>query len=190
MNLTTAPAVADGPCGGEGAPASADDVFDALVRPHQSLSDGGFRIFIALVLTVSVATQLLCLAGGIWPAGSACLCNGIFLAAAMIALRRDRERTERIILAAGEVSISRHSRSRLITHDRLQAWGLAIERHVDPDYGCRSLTLRHRGRRVEIARDLSPAERQSLFEALYLALRRAGFDTRVETRTLPALSSS
>ena len=53
-------------------------------------------------------------------------------------------------------------------------YGLDIEREDDPDYGCLRIALRQRDRRVEIARDLSPVEREQFYSWLINAMHETG----------------
>ena len=154
--------------------------FDALVTPHRSLGDRGLVVLLVAVLAVSVAVQAAFVALGVWVAGAFVLVDGLFLAAAFFACRADLDRSERVLVADGAVVVERCGRRGAPAVERLPARGLAIEVTEDPDYGCRSLVLRHRGRRIEVARDLSPGERPAFLAAFAAALVEAGHPPRID----------
>ncbi|MEQ1713914.1 MAG: DUF2244 domain-containing protein, partial [Hyphomicrobium sp.] len=88
--------------------------------------------------------------------------------------RRSRRRYETIRIQGGCVTVARGNARGAEVADRLPLFGLGLERHDDPDYGCRSLYLTSSGRRLEIVRDLSPAERDGFCAALVAAIRDDG----------------
>ncbi len=152
-----------------------DAVFNAVITPHHALDGRAFTLTLCAVFAVAVTFQLCFAAAGLWVAGVFMLGNGLFLIAALIACRRDRNRAERVLVADGGVSVERFDGRRQITHHgTFPLFGLSVEHVVDPDYGCQAIRLRHRAAALEIARDLAPAERASFLSALLGAIHAQG----------------
>jgi uncharacterized membrane protein len=162
--------------------------FRFRITPHRSMSDRGFSYVIFIMLTLAVTTQVFFLAIGIWVAGVAALLNGLFLAAAFIACRADRNNMETVSLHNGMLSIMRkRGNGELVFTRMVPAFGLTISTTVDPDFGCRKLELQHRSHLTEVGRDLSPAERRSFVTALVNSLHSHGFAPQLLEHTTPAL---
>jgi uncharacterized membrane protein len=145
-------------------------VFAALIRPHRSLSEHGFRILMTLCCLATVAASLASVAAGLWPVGGF---FGLDLLALYIAFRvnyRRGEAFEEVVLTRLELMFRR------VTHrGEERAWRLnplwtRLDRETDEDFGLQALALVSRGERILIARELSPAERESFAEALGKAL--------------------
>lgn len=165
-------------------------VFDVIVTPHLSLADRGYTWLIVGVLAAALLVQIFFLLIGVWVAGVYVLVDGVVLAFALTFFRAEADRAERITVEAGTIRIERRRGDAIVDRIELPVWGSVVERDQDPDYGCRAIRLRHRQRRVEIARDLAPAERVAFLDALTRALAADGTPMRVETTAaLPLLAA-
>lgn len=163
-------------------------VFDAVITPNQSLGSKGLATTFGIITAVLVVSELVLAKVGLWFSGIMLLCNAAFLSAAFLACRWDLRRAERVLVADGTISVERFDgRRRFRQCGSFPLFGLRLERHLDPDYGCQALYLLHRGARLEIARDLAPAERESFLAALSGALAGTGLAPTLITRTAPAL---
>lgn len=164
--------------------------FDVIVTPHLALADRGYAWLIVGVLAAALLVQIFFLLIGVWVAGVYVVIDAVVLAFALTVFRSEADRAERITVEAGTIRIERRRRDTIVERIELPVWGSIVERDQDPDYGCRAIRLRHRQRRVEIGRDLAPAERVAFLDALTRALAADGTPLRVETTTaLPLLAA-
>ena len=145
-------------------------VFAATIRPHRSLTPGGFRSLMIALALVSTGISLPFLFVGFWPVAGF---FGLDVLALYVALRvsfRRGEGVEHIILTPIELlfrQISHHGERR---EWRLNPLWTRLHRVDDDEYGLQHLALVSRGERIVIARDLSPTEREGFAEALGRAL--------------------
>lgn len=153
---------------------SVQPLFDALITPPSSLGDRGFSTFLAATLAVVCLIDLAFIASGFWWATLFLTGNLVFLLAAFVAVRRGRNRAERIVVADGEVYLQRLWQGRAGSADSLPLFGLRLVRVRDAGGLCRRLELHSRGRRLAFAGDLTPDEREEFAAAFGRCLHRAG----------------
>jgi uncharacterized membrane protein len=166
----------------------APPVFDVVITPNQALGAKGLLTVIGIITALLVVSELALAGAGLWISCVLLLCNAVFLVAAFLACRWDLRRAERVLVAHGTISVERFDgRRRFCQCGSFPLFGLRLERHLDPEYGCQALYLLHQGTRLEIARDLAPTERTSFFLALHGALAETGTAPALITRTAPAL---
>jgi len=155
------------------ADASQRPVFDAIITPHRSLGQNGFRIVMTLVCLASVISSIPFVVLGAWPVAGF---FGIDVVALFIAFHvnfRQARAFERIVVTPLEVllrKVSHHGREAVWRSN--PAW-TRLERQTDEDYGLLGLTLVSRGRSVAVAGALSPHERAGFADALGSALASA-----------------
>ncbi len=161
----------------------ANSPFEFHVSPNISLGTIGTVVVLSAAAIPTTALVAICTAHGHWPIAFFGIITFAGLLFGFLGGRRSLRRSERIFLHEGQVVIERLTSSRQRSHTCLPQFGLRIERLLDPDYGHLALVLCHRDRRVEIARDLSPAEREQFESAFMAALDAAGPRIRATTRT-------
>ena len=153
-----------------------------IITPHQSLSDNAALVLYAALLMLGIAIQLPALTHGWWPVS---MFVSLDVAGAILVLHVfrlcQRHRREEIEVADGTISIRRFAFRSAMTEQHLPCYGLSVWRCDDPDVGCRRLILKRRKQSVEIARDLSPFEREALSTAFVDALRPYSVPLRIET---------
>lgn len=145
-------------------------VFAALIRPHRSLGEDGFRIFMTLCCLATVAASVPFAVAGFWPVGGF---FGLDLLALYIAFRvnyRRGEAFEEVVLTRLELMFRRVTHRGDRREWRLNPLWTRLDRETDGEFGLQRLALVSRGERILIARELSPSERESLAEALGKAL--------------------
>ncbi|CCB64911.1 MULTISPECIES: DUF2244 domain-containing protein [unclassified Hyphomicrobium] len=144
-----------------------------VVVPNQSLSDrGAYMLYGALSGAVAIF-QAPFLMRGYWPVTMFSVIDLLGMVFAIHAFRLcQQERREEIVVEDGAVNIRRFAFGKSVRELRLACYGLKLIRSDDPDFGCRRLAFSVRGKREEIARDLSPAERASFADVLWQSLRR------------------
>jgi uncharacterized membrane protein len=145
-------------------------VFSAVIRPHRSLSPQGFRIVMALVCLVSAVASLPFLIMGFWPVAGF---FGLDFLGLYIAFRISYRQGEAFELL--ELTPIRLLFRKVSPRGEMKDWQFnplwtRLDREIDAEYGMQHLLLTSRNEHVEIARDLSPPERETLAEALGRAL--------------------
>jgi uncharacterized membrane protein len=162
---------------------SISDQFQYRITPHRSLSDFGFFAVVGSVLGIAAAIQIYFFFVGVWFAGVVALFNALFLSAAFIACRADRNRSETISYESGTIDIvRRNGNGAEVYHLRIPIFGVELVRTIDPDYGMRKLELCQSGKLVEVASDLSPIEREAFLRAFAHSLAEQHLTVRVRDR--------
>ncbi len=146
-------------------------VYSAVLRPHRSLSVGGIRLVIALVLAASAIPGVMFLALGAWPVLPFL---GLEVLILYVALRWN--------LRAGNEFEAINLSRRALTVRRANAWGVQTETSFQPQWlqvniepmavDDNRLELRSRGRSLIIGRFLPPHERVALAQSLRRELRK------------------
>ena len=145
-------------------------VFAATIRPHRSLSQGGFRTLMIAFALVCAGVSLPFLFVGLWPVVGF---FGLDVLALYVALRvsfRRGESVEHLILTRIELLFRQVSHRGEHQEWRLNPLWTRLHRVEDDEFGLQHLALVSRGERIVIARDLSPQEREGFAEALGRAL--------------------
>jgi uncharacterized membrane protein len=155
--------------------------FDFHISPNISLGHSGSVIVLLTAALPAAGIALACAMMGHWPVTifSSLAFGGLLFG--FVCARRSLRRLERISLSGEHVVIERTSRVGLRSCIRVPLHRLRLERFVDPDYGVLSLVLGHRDQRTEIARDLSPAERERFGAAFVYAINAAGYAVHINT---------
>jgi uncharacterized membrane protein len=162
--------VETGKMGPDRAGAPERPVFAALIRPHRSLGEDGFRILMTLCCLATVAASAPFAAAGFWPVSGF---FGLDLLALYVAFRvnyRRAEAFEEVVLTRLELMFRRVTHRGEKREWRLNPLWTRLDRETDEEFGLQRLALVSRGERILIARELSPPERESLAEALGKAL--------------------
>ncbi|UFZ02729.1 DUF2244 domain-containing protein [Bradyrhizobium ontarionense] len=171
-------------------PDSKSSPFNFVISPHVAIG-GQAALFMGLAFSTPLAMLSIGAAViGLWPIS---LCTGAAMTALVIAMtyhRSSLRRYEQIYLHGGALVIERTAHTGRSRRTEIPALGLKLEATIDPDFGQLGIALHHRGRRFEIARDLSPAERPTLQAAFLGAMQQAGYFIPVTTRRLPAIGMS
>jgi uncharacterized membrane protein len=145
-------------------------VFAAVIRPHRSLSQDGFRVVMTLCCLVTVGASVPFVVLGFWPVGGF---FGLDLVALYVAFRvnyRRAESFEEVVLTPLELLFRRVTHRGESREWRFNPLWTRLDRESDEDFGLQKLALVSRGERLVIAGDLSPPERESLADALGKAL--------------------
>jgi uncharacterized membrane protein len=145
-------------------------VFAAIIRPHRSLGQDGFRIVMTLCCLATVGASVPFVVLGFWPVGGF---FGLDLIALYIAFRvnyRRAESFEEVVLTPLELLFRRVTHRGERREWRFNPLWTKLDRESDEDFGLQRLALVSRGERLVIAGDLSPPERESLADALGKAL--------------------
>lgn len=147
-----------------------DPVFAAIIRPHRSLGPQGFRILMTLCGAVAAVTAIRFVAMGFWPVGGFL---GLDLAALYLAFRISYRRGrsfEEVLLTRFELLLRKVTHRGVAREWRLNPLWTRLQREADDEFGLQRLTLVSRGEHIDIARELSPGEREELADELGRAL--------------------
>lgn len=145
-------------------------VFAAVIRPHRSLGQDGFRIVMVLCCLGTAAASIPFVFLGFWPVAGF---FGLDMLALYVAFRinfRDGRSFEELELTSLELLFRKVTYRGEAREWRFNPLWTRLDREEDDEFGLQRLALISRGERVVIARDLSPPERESLAQALGQAL--------------------
>jgi len=147
-------------------------LFDALLRPHRSLSPAGFRVLMAASAVAFLGVGGVFLVAGAWPVVGFC---GLELALVYLFFRlnfRDLRRCETIRLTKHELEIRRIAPDGAVAERiSLQAYWVRVSIRNAPGRANR-LVLSSHGRELAVGAFLAPEEREDLAQALIDALAR------------------
>ncbi|MBE9552734.1 MAG: DUF2244 domain-containing protein [Proteobacteria bacterium] len=146
--------------------------FDAVLRPHRSLSPLGFRLLMAASVAGLLVVGLLFWLLGAWPVIGFCgLEFGLLYGAFRLNYRAARA-YERLRLSDEGLEISRVRPNGVVARVwRMQPNWLRIDIDNPPEHDSQ-LTLSSHGRRMVVGSFLAPDERLDLAKALAEALDR------------------
>jgi uncharacterized membrane protein len=157
--------------------------FDFYISPNISLGRLGSVIVLLTAALPAAGIGSACAMMGHWPVT---IFGGLTFGRRLLSFVQDRRslcRLKRASLSKGHVVIERTSSAGPRSCIRVPLLGLHLERFVDPDYGVLSVVLRHRDQRTEVARDLSPPERERFGAAFVHANDAVGFTVSIHTVT-------
>jgi len=145
-------------------------VFSAVIRPHRSLSPQGFKTLMVLVCLISVVASLPFVLMGFWPVAGFFGLDFLGLYIAFRVSYRQGRAFELLELTPIRLLFRKVSPRGDVKDWQFNPLWTRIDREIDDEYGLQHLSLRFRNEQVEIARDLSPPERETLADALGRAL--------------------
>ncbi|WP_114946004.1 DUF2244 domain-containing protein [Microvirga calopogonii] len=145
-------------------------VFSAVIRPHRSLSPQGFRTLMVLVCLTSIVASLPFVIMGFWPVAGFFGLDFLGLYIAFRVSYRQGQAFELLELTPIRLLFRKVSPRGDVKDWQFNPLWTRIDREIDDEYGLQHLSLRFRNEHVEIARDLSPPERETLADALGRAL--------------------
>ncbi len=154
-------------------PMASDDPlnFDAVLRPHRSLSPIGFYGLMAGVVVVSFIAGLAFLLIGAWPVFGFFGLDVLLIYLAFRMSFRAAKLVERVQLSDGELLVWRQQPDGKVNHWRFQPYWVRVE--IDePAYHHSQLRLTSHGKSLVIGSFLTPKERVELAGALRDALTR------------------
>src|SRR3954471_17751435 len=147
-------------------------LFAAMIQPHRSLGPRQFRALMRLCCLAALGVSLPFLMLGYWPVAGF---FGLDCLALYIAFRinfRSGCSFEEVVLTPIELMFRRVTHRGASREWRFNPLWTKLDRESDDEYGLQSLRLVSGGEHVIIARELSPAERESFAEAFGQALAR------------------
>ncbi len=153
-----------------------------MITPNESFDRTSHQWLSGFIFAISTVFEAIYIALGLWVVGLFLFLAASGLIGMLSLFRRGLNRQEVVKIADGQVRITRYRRDACVAETTFSPQALSIECDRDPDYGLQRILLRQRDRSVEIARDLSPAERATFLEALKRAMARHGLRPQVRTR--------
>ena len=148
-------------------------LFQATIRPHQSLSQDGFKVVMSGCCLVSAVVSIKMMQAGFWPvAGFFGLDMLALFIALKISFRRGRS-FEEVMISPIAVILARVTHRGVRREWRFNPIWTRLTRVEDEEYGLQTLTLISRREHVVVARDASPPERAAIADGLTRALEQA-----------------
>jgi uncharacterized membrane protein len=148
-----------------------DLVFEAVIRPHRSLSPRGLRVLLGVIVALSCITSSLFWLLGAWPVAGF---SGVEVTAACLLLRMNAlaaRESEKLLLVPRALHIIRTDRHGHQVERTLDPAWLRVELEERPGR-VPALLLSTRDRREEVATRLGEHEKRDLSRALSQALHR------------------
>jgi len=146
-----------------------DTLFDAVLRPHRSLSPAGFLILMGFIVGISFTIGMVFAIAGAWPIfGFFGLDVALIFWAFRASYRSGRAR-ERLRLTRDELRIERTDPHGNVRRWTFQPYWLKVEIDDPPEHASQ-LVLRSHGRFLVVGDFLSPPERGEVAATLRRAL--------------------
>jgi uncharacterized membrane protein len=158
---------------GDNAPISEPTIFSAVITPNRSLDRVGFVVLMSLVGFVSFIAGIVFLIAGAWPVVGF---FGLDVALLYWAFKLNYAHAaayEEVMVTAAELKLRKVSHRGKVREWTLNPIWTKLDREAHADFGLLRLFLVSRGKRLSIATDLSPHEKESFAEALGAALNEA-----------------
>ena len=175
LALETMPPTITGRAGAASlAPVAEDDdaAFHALLYPNRSLTGGGFRQVMSVIIAVNVVNALIYFTLGAWPVMVFCGVDIVIVWLAFKLSYAQGRRHERIMLTDAALWVSRVLPSGHETRWKLNPFWARV--HIDKPVAHESqIKLTEKGRTLIVGSFLSPKERGELADALAAALAKA-----------------
>jgi uncharacterized membrane protein len=146
-------------------------LFDATLRPHRSLGRRGFLLVMAAVAGGGFLIGTGFFLAGAWPVAGFC---GLEILLVYIAFKmnfREGRRAEHLRLTPDGLDVTHIAPNGKQGTLRFEPTGLSVQMDDPPRHDSR-LTLRSRGKQLEIGAFLQPFEKLEVAEALRAALIR------------------
>lgn len=154
--------------------ASADAEFDAVLYPNRSLPNAGFLAVMATVIGANLVLGGYFFAIGAWPVIGFCGLDVLLVFLAFKLSYRQGRLRERVVIAAGDLQVSRVFPSGSESRWRIERFWTRVV--IDnPDEHESSVRVVSKGRSLVLGAFLSPGERMAFGAALKAALGAANF---------------
>ncbi|NOT73269.1 MAG: DUF2244 domain-containing protein [Hyphomicrobium sp.] len=138
--------------------------FDAKITPTSSMSVGTFIFGLFAIATLSIVALFGLIFTDQWLSTVLLALVAIAIVIALISVHSDRDRHENVVVDDRGVAVSRVSNAPSNYSVELPHGAIVVEGRSGP-VGLLSIHLRSGRTRIEIARDLTNAERQAFLEA-------------------------
>jgi uncharacterized membrane protein len=148
-------------------------VFQAVLTPHRSLDQRGFRIVMLVAALFSTAASLPFFFLGAWPVVGFFGLDVLLLYLAFRASYRSARASEQVVLTPLELMVRKVSHWGQTREWRFNPLWVRLHREVDEDYGLQRLAVVHRGTMLDVGGFLPPCERASFAEAFAKGLAEA-----------------
>jgi uncharacterized membrane protein len=150
-----------------------ETVFAATITPHRSLGREAYRLVMTLCCISTVVASVPFMLLGAWPVAGFFGLDLLALAIAFHVNFRAARAQEHVVLSHVELMVRRVSHRGEARQWLFNPSWTRLERESDDEYGLQRIALVSGRQRVDFAAWLSPAERESLADALEAALARA-----------------
>jgi uncharacterized membrane protein len=150
-------------------PAEPPPLYEAVLRPHRSLSPRGFLLFMLAISGVSFSAGVAFVAMGAWPVMGFFVLDLVLLYGAFRLSYRSGRMRETVRLAGDDLTVEQVGVRGEVRTMRFQAFWLRI-RLIEQGGERNRLLLRSHGRELAIGRFLTAGERRTLAAEIDAAL--------------------
>ena len=149
-------------------------IFSATLTPHRSLGPTGFLILMACLGGASFATGVVFIVLGAWPVFGFLGLDVLLVYLAFRFNYRAARSYEEVTVTPSELTVRKVTpRGRVREEWTANPLWVRLQQDIHEEFGVERLYLVSRGRRLTIAADLGPKEKQSFAKALTEALFEA-----------------
>ena len=152
---------------------SQERLFEARIVPHRSLSQRGFRTLMMGFTLVSAASSIPFVLLGAWPVAGFVGLDVAILYWAFRANFASARAYEDILVTPLELLLAKVTPKGIRSEWRFHPAWVRLDRQEHEAFGLQRLSLRSRGRSVEVARFLGPDEKADFASSLTRALSQA-----------------
>lgn len=148
-------------------------LLDVRLRPHRSLNGGQFRILMALVALLGTASSLPFVIAGAWPVGGFMGLDILVVYLAFRASFRSARAYEDISVTPLEMLLAKVTAKGQRAEWRFHPAWVRVDKVEHEEFGLQRLSLRERGRSVEVAGFLGADAKADFASRLTRALAEA-----------------
>jgi uncharacterized membrane protein len=148
-------------------------LFERRLHPHRSLTPANFRLLILLVSMAAAASSIPFIVMGAWPVGGFMGLDVALIYAAFRANFRSARAYEDVVLTPFELLLAKVNAEGGRTEWRFNPAWVRLDKEEHAEFGVQRLSLRSRGRSVEVAGFLGPDAKAEFASKLTRALQEA-----------------
>lgn len=151
----------------------AEQLLHVRLVPHRSLSAGNFRLLMGVVAMIGTASSLPFLIMGAWPVAGFMGADVLLVYLAFKANFKAARAYEDVCVTPLELSLAKVSAKGLRREFRFNPSWVRLHKEEHEEFGIQRLSLRSRGRSVEVAGFLGPDAKAEFASGLTRALNEA-----------------
>ena len=148
-------------------------LLDVRIRPHRSLSAANFRLLMIMFAMIGVVASLPFIVMGAWPVAGFMGADVLIFYLAFKANFRAARAYEDVVVTPIELLLAKVNPHGARREFRFHPAWVRLDKAEHEEFGSPHLSLRSRGRAVEVAAFLGPADKAQFASGLTAALNEA-----------------
>ena len=148
-------------------------IFSATITPHRSLGRIGFVVLMCAFAGISFVAGIVFLMAGAWPVFGFFGLDVLLVYWAFRVNYRGAKAYEQVTVTPSELKVRKVSHRGQVGEWTLNPLWTRLDKQTHAEYGIERLFLVTRGRKLPIAAELGPAEKENFAAALAAALGEA-----------------